>query len=62
LDPRELEDAIRFPLRAKVENHENLLVAVLPVVHAVDVEGNTEADTDLTKTTGYSLLPWETQI
>jgi magnesium transporter len=44
LDPRELEDAIRFPLRAKVENHENLLVAVLPVVHAVDVEGNTRGE------------------
>jgi len=39
-----LEDAIRFPLRAKVENHENLLVAVLPVVHAVDVEGNTRGE------------------
>ena len=44
MDPRELEDAIRFPLRAKVENHENLLVAVLPVVHAVDVEGNTRGE------------------
>jgi hypothetical protein len=44
LDPRELEDAVRFPHRAKVEKHENPLVAVLPVVHAVDVEGNTRGE------------------
>jgi len=56
LDPRELEDAIRFPLRAKVENHENLLVAVLPVVHAVNVEGNTRGEGGFRRNNGDWIL------
>jgi len=51
-----LEDAVRFPHRAKVEKHENLLVAVLPVVHAVDVEGNTRGEGGFRRNNGDWIL------
>ncbi len=40
-DPGLLEDTIRFPQRTKIESHENLLVAAMPVVQALDEEENT---------------------
>src|SRR5215213_1139081 len=39
-DPGLLEDTIRFPQRTKIETHENLLVAAMPVVQALDEEEN----------------------
>ena len=42
-DPRLLEDAARFPHRSNIEMHEDLLVAVLPVMRASDGEENTNS-------------------
>jgi len=58
-DPGLLEGAIRFPQRTKIERHENLLVAAMPVVHTLDEEETPKAkpDPNLEETPGFSLLP-----